>query len=161
MARPPSPQLRALLQDFVEARVDASELFERAGKLLPPGTDACEKVLEVLAEGDLKLTLAAGRPVFVRRLEQFARGDTSFTELSLWCFSLGQTPAFAEDAGPTTDAEVTLQREVLDWIEQGEDEEAPLEPEEAQTVARLLTAEPDPLRCREALAAARVRFGRN
>ena len=72
MAFAASPELRALLQEFVDARLDAPELFTRAGKLLPAGSDPAEEILELLAESDLKLRLSAGRDAFVRRLEQFA-----------------------------------------------------------------------------------------
>src|SRR3990167_11236174 len=77
-------KLRALLQEFVDARLDVPELFARAGKLLPAGADTSEEILELLAEADLKLRLPAGRGAFVRRLEQFAAGQSSYTELDLW-----------------------------------------------------------------------------
>src|SRR3972149_6262308 len=94
-------KLRALLQEFVDARLDVPELFARAGPGLSAGAggekfagaDTSEEILELLAEADLKLRLPAGRGAFVRRLEQFAAGQSSYTELDLWCFSLGQHQA--------------------------------------------------------------------
>ena len=50
MATAGSPRLRALLQKFVDARIDAPELFARAGKLLPRGSDPSEEVLELLEQ---------------------------------------------------------------------------------------------------------------
>lgn len=159
MAFAASPELRALLQEFVDARLDAPELFTRAGKLLPAGSDPAEEILELLAEADLKLRLLAGRAAFVRRLEQFAEGETSFTELDLWCFSLGQTEALADDAALSADPEVNLLRAVLDWIEPWEEEATRPAPAELHEFARILQREADPLRCLEQLEAAVARFG--
>jgi len=154
-----SEKLRALLQDFVDARLDAPELFARAGALLPPEGDPYEEILELLAEADLHLNLATGRQAFVRRLEQFAAGETSYTELDLWGFSLGQTEALSPDRAVSADPEINLLREVLNWIEQWEDEAVRPEPEQVQELAQILIREPDPGRCLAALEEALARFG--
>lgn len=138
--------LRELLQEFVDARVDAPELFARAGKLLPAGTDASEVILELLAEADLKLRLPAGRQAFVRRLEQWAEDEISYTELALWCFSLGQTEQLADGAAPAT-PELTLLRAVVDWIEVWEDEAARPAPATLHQLAQILAREADPRVC--------------
>jgi len=154
-----SDELRALLQEFVDARLDAPELFARAGTLLPPEGDPYEEILELLAEADLHLTLAAGRQAFVRRLEQFAAGDTSYTELDLWGFSLGQTEAFSLDTAVSVDPEINLLREVVDWIEQWENEAVRPAPEQVGELAQILAREPDPGRCLAVLKEALARFG--
>src|SRR3989304_931033 len=140
-------KLRALLQEFVDARLDVPELFARAGKLLPAGADTSEEILELLAEADLKLRLPAGRQAFVRRLEQFAAGETSYTELDLWGFSLGQTEALSPDRAVSADPEINLLREVLNWIERWEDEAVRPEPEQVQELRQPLRSEPVPGRC--------------
>lgn len=160
MARSGRNALRELLQEFVDARVDAPELFARAGKLLPAGTDASEVILELLAEADLKLRLPAGRQAFVRRLEHWAEDEISYTELALWCFSLGQTEQLAHDAVPAT-PELTLLRAVVDWIEEWEDETARPAPATLHEFARILAQERDPVQCLGRLEEARARFGRN
>jgi len=154
-------KLRALLQEFVDARLDVPELFARAGKLLPAGADTSEEILELLAEADLKLRLPAGRGAFVRRLEQFAAGQSSYTELDLWCFSLGQTEALAVDAALSANPEINLLRAVVDWIEEWEDEAARPAPAELREFAQILGREADPLRCLEQLEEAVARFGRD
>lgn len=146
MARSGRNALRELLQEFVDARVDAPELLARAGKLLPAGTDASEVILELLAEVDLKLRLSAGRQAFVRRLEQWAEDEISYTELALWCFSLGQTQQLADDAAPAT-PELTLLRAVVDWIEEWEDEAARPAPATLHELAQILAREADPGEC--------------
>ena len=161
MAFAGSPALRALLQEFVDARIDAPELFARAGTLLPAGSDAAEEILELLAEADLKLRLPPGREAFVRRIEQFAAGEASYTELDLWCFSLGQTEPLADEAPLSPDPEVTLLRAVLDWIEEWEDEAARPAPGELRELAEILNREADPRRCLEQLEEAVERFGRD
>lgn len=138
--------LRELLQEFVEARVDPSELLARAAKLLPTGTDAGEVILELLAEADLKLRLPAGRQAFVRRLEQWAEGEISYTGLDLWCFSLGQTETLADDAAPAT-PEIRLLRTVVDWIEEWAEEAARPAPATLHELAQILAREPDPVQC--------------
>ena len=137
-------KLRALLQGFVDARLDVPELFARAGKLLPAGADTSEEILELLAEADLKLRLPAGRGAFVRRLEQFAAGQSSYTELAL-----------------SVDPEINLLRAVVDWIEEWEDEQARPAPAELREFANILGREADPLRCLEQLEEAVARFGRD
>lgn len=159
MAFAASPELRALLQEFVDARLDAPELFARTGKLLPAGADATEEILELLAEADLKLRLPAGRGAFVRRLEQFAEGEASYTELDLWCFSLGQTEPLADDAALSADPEINLLRAVVDWIEEWEDEAVRPAPGELREFAQILNREADPLRCLEQLEEVVARFG--
>ena len=161
MAFAGSPELRSLLQEFVDARIDAPELFARAGKLLPAGSDVAEEILELLAEADQKLRLPASREAFARRLEQFAAGEASYTELDLWCFSLGQTAPLADDAPLSPDPEVTLLRALLDWIEEWEDAAARPAPGELRELAQILDREADPLRCLEQLEEARARFGRD
>jgi len=156
-----SEKLRALLQKFVDARLDAPELFARAGELLPPEGDPYEEILELLAEADLHLKLDAGRQAFVRRLEQFAAGDASYTELDLWCFSLGQTDALSPETAVSVDPETNLLREVVDWIEQWEDEAVRPAPEQVRELAQILAREPDPGRCLAALEEALARFGLN
>ena len=84
MAAPASKEMRDLLQEFVDAQIDAPTLLARAGKLLPTDADANQEILELLAEGDLKLRLPEGRRAFVLRLEQFAEGEASYTDLDLW-----------------------------------------------------------------------------
>lgn len=153
-----SDQMRALLQEFVDARIDAPELFARAGKLLPAGADPSEEILEQLAEADLHLHLPPGREAFVRRLEQFADGETSYTELDLWCFSLGQTEGLSPEAGPTANAELNLLREVVNWIEQWEEAGARPEPDVVHEFARILAQEKNPVRCLARLEEALSRF---
>lgn len=160
MATAGSRELRVLLQEFVEARIDAPELFARAGKLLPAGADVSEEILELLAEADLKLRLPPGRQAFVRRLEQFAAGEASYTELDLWCFSLGQTEALADDAVLSSNPEINLLRTLLDWIEEWEEEAERPAPAELHELARILGQEADPLVCLKRLEEARARFGR-
>lgn len=157
----PAPELRAVLQEFVDARIDAPELFTRAGRLLPEGCDASEEILELLAEADLKLRLPPGREPFRRRLEQFAEGETSYTELDLWCFSLGQIAPLAPEAPPTVDPEILLLRAVRDWIEQWEEEPARPAPAELHELARILGQEADPLRCLDRMEEALERFRHN
>ena len=161
MAFAGSEKLRALLQEFVDARLDVPELFARAAKLLPAGADPSEEILELLAEADLKLRLPPGRQTFVRRLEQFAAGESSYTELDLWCFSLGQTKALAIDAALSVDPEINLLRAVVDWIEEWEDEAARPAPGELREFAQILGREADPLRCLEQLEEAVAHFGRD
>lgn len=160
MATAGSRELRALLQEFVDARIDAPELFARAGELLPAGSDASELLLELLAEADLRLRLPAGRQGFVRRLEQFANGESSYAELALWCFSLGQTEPLADDAF-SADPEITLLRTVTDSIEVWEDEAARPSPAQVRELAGILGGEADPLACLERLEEALARFGGN
>ncbi len=152
------PKLRALLTEFVEARLDAPDLFARAGALLPQDSDPYQEILELLAEAELRLPLATGRKAFIRRLEQFADGELSFTELDLWCFALGQTEALTPDSPVSADAETNLLREVVGWIEQWEDEAVRPEPEQVRELASILTREADPQRCLEALEEALDRF---
>ncbi len=154
------PKLRALLQEFVDARLDVPDLLARAQPLLPPGTDPGAGILEILADADLRLALPAGRLAFVRRLEQFADGETSYTELGLWCFGLGQTEALSPEAPLTTNPETALLREVMDWIEQWDDEAVRPRPEEVRELAQILAREKDPKRCLKSLEAALARFGR-
>lgn len=161
MAGASSPKMRALLQEFVDARIDAPELLARAGELLPPGADASEEILELLAEADLKLRRPTGRQAFVRRLEQFADGEASYAELDLWCFSLGQTEQLADDTALSVDPEAGLLRAVMDWIEQWEDEAERPTPPELHEFARILAQEADPGRCLDRLEQALARFGRN
>lgn len=161
MATAGSQEMRALLQEFVEARIDAPELFARAGKLLPGGADPSEELLELLAEADLQLRRPTGRQAFVRRIEQFAERETSYAELDLWCFSLGQTAALSPEAGPTADPEVNLLREVVNWIEQWEEEAARPAPAGLREFARILAQEADPVRCRDRLEDALARFERD
>jgi hypothetical protein len=161
MAATANDELRALLQEFVDARLDAPELFARAGKLLPEGSDPYEEILELLAEANLQLRLPPGRQAFIRRLEQFARGETSYTELDLWCFSLGQTEALSPDAAVSSDPEVKLLRALVDWIDQWEDEVVRPQLDEVRELARILAQEADPARCLEALEEALARFGRD
>lgn len=153
-------QMRTLLQEFVDVRIDAPELFTRAGQLLPEGTDTSEVILELLAEGDLKLRLPAGRQPFVRRLEQAADGETSFTELDLWCFALGQTAAFAPEAAPSSDPEVNLLQEVVASIQEWEEESARPSSTELRTLAGILAREDDPRQCLNRLEEALARFER-
>lgn len=152
-------KLRTLLQEFVNARLDAPALFARAGELLPKGTDPYEEILALLAEGELRLALPAGRQAFVRRLEQFAEGESSYTELALWCFSLGQTDALSPEAPVSADPEIALLREVVNWIEEWEDESVRPEPAKVRELARILTREADPARCLQWLEEALARFG--
>lgn len=152
-------QMRALLQEFVEARLDAPDLFARAGALLPAETDPYEEILELLAEADLNLTFAAGRRAFIRRLEQFASGEASYTELGLWCFSLEQTQPFAPQAAVSSDTEMILLQEVAGWIDQWEDEAVRPDPVQVGELARILVRESDPARCLAALEEALARFG--
>ena len=160
MASAGSQQMRAVLQDFVDARITAPELFARAGKLLPAGADASEEILELLAEADLRLRLPAGRQAFVRRLQQFASGETSYAELDLWCFSLGQTEALADDAAPVT-PELSLLRAVVDWIEEWEDEAVRPAPATLHELAQILAREPNPGTCLARLEEALARSGRD
>jgi hypothetical protein len=156
-----SGKMRALLQEFVEARVDVPELFARAEKLLPKGSDAGEEILELLAEAELRLTLPATRKPFVHRLEQFASGESSFTELALWSFSLGQTELLAPDAPTSPNPEVNLLRTMVDWIDQWDDETVRPTAAQVQELAGILEREADPVRCLEQLEQALERFDRN
>ena len=156
-----SGKMRALLQEFVDARVDVPELFARAEKLLPTGSDAGEEILELLAEAELRLALPAGRKAFVHRLQQFASGESSFTELALWSFSLGQTELLAPDAPTSADPEVNLLRTVVDWIDQWDDETVRPAAVEVHELAEILEQESDPGRCLARLEQALERFGRD
>jgi len=160
MATPASQEMRDLLQEFVDAQIDAPTLLARAGKLLPTDADANQEILELLAEGDLKLRLPEGRRAFVLRLEQFAEGEASYTDLDLWCFSLGLTGGFEPDAIPH-DPELILLRAVVDWIAQWEDEAECPAPAELHEFARILAQESDPLLCLERLQEALARFEHN
>jgi len=156
-----SGKMRALLQGFVDARVDVPELFARAEKLLPKGSDAGEEILELLAEAELRLTLTGGRKPFVHRLEQFASGESSFTELALWSFSLGQTSLLAPDAPTSPNPEVNLLRTLVEWIDQWDDEAVRPTAAQVQELAGILQRESDPARCRAQLEQALERFGSN
>lgn len=160
METPPSQEMRDLLQEFVDAQIDAPTLLARAGKLLPADADANQEILELLAEGNLKLRPPDGRRAFVLRLEQFAEGEVSYTDLDLWCFSLGLTGSFGPDAIPQN-PELVLLRAVVDWIEKWEDEAERPAPAELHEFARILAQESDPLLCLERLQEALARFERN
>ncbi|HXE74821.1 MAG TPA: hypothetical protein VNN18_04170 [Candidatus Xenobia bacterium] len=144
---------RALLEEFVDARIDAPELLERVATLLPPGADPAEEVLTRLAEGEFKLRPPAGRLAFIRRLEQFAAGEASYAELDLWCFSLWQTEAFAPEAAPI-DAETALLQNVLGWIQDWEDEESRPEAATLRELGEILARENDPELCLEKMVEA-------
>ena len=159
MATAGSPKMRALLEEFVGARIDAPELFARAESLLPAGADASEEILELLAEADLKLRRPVSRQAFVRRLEQFAKGETSYTELDLWCFSLGQTEQLGGDAPDSANPEIVLLRAVMNWIEQWEDEARRPAPAQLQEFAQILAREAEPRQCLERLEEALTRLG--
>lgn len=161
MTAPASPAMRELIEAFVDARIDMPELFARAGQLLPPGADASEEILELLAEAELKLRLLAGRQAFLRRLSQFAAGETSYAELDLWCLSLAQTESLSPQAGPSADPEVTLLRSVLDWIDRWQEEASRPAPGELHEFVRILAQEADPLQCLERLEETLAGFGRN
>lgn len=156
MALAPSPKLRALLQDFVDARVNVPDLFARSAEMLPAEVDATEEILELLAEADLKLRLPPGRQTFVRRLQQFAAGESSYAELGLWCFSLGQTEALSPDAPVSTDPEITLLRALVEWVEEWEDEAARPEPDDIRRMAQILVEETNPAACLERLEEVRA-----
>ncbi len=160
METPASQEMRDLLQEFVDAQIDAPTLLARAGKLLPADADANQEILELLAEGNLKLRPPDGRRAFVLRLEQFAEGEVSYTDLDLWCFSLGLTGSFGPDAIPQN-PELVLLRAVVDWIEKWEDEAERPAPAELHEFARILAQESDPLLCLERLQEALARFERN
>jgi len=151
MAFAGSSDWRALLQEFADARLDAAQLFARAEKLLPAGSDTSEHVLELLAEGDLKLRPPEGRAAFVQRLEQFAGGESSYAELDLWCFTLWQTGVYAPDAPASADPETALLQTVLGWIAEWEDEEVRPDAAAVAELARILESEPDPAACLERL----------
>ena len=144
---------RVLLEEFVDARIDAPELLERVAALLPAGADPAEEVLTRLAEGEFKLRPPAGRLAFIRRLEQFAAGESSYAELDLWCFSLWQTEAFAPEAAPT-DAETALLQNVLGWIQDWEDEESRPEAATLRELGEILARESDPEVCLEKMVEA-------
>ena len=144
---------RTLLEEFVDARIDAPELLERVATLLPAGADPAEEVLTRLAEGEFKLRPPAGRLAFIRRLEQFAAGESSYAELDLWCFSLWQTEAFAPEAAPT-DAETALLQNVLGWIQDWEDEESRPEAATLRELGEILARESDPEVCLEKMVEA-------
>lgn len=154
-------KMRTLLQEFVDARVDVPELFARAEKLLPRGADAGEEILELLAEANLRLKLPEGRKAFIHRLEQFAAGESSFTELALWSFSLGQTEALNPEAPVSANPEFNLQRAVVEWIDGWEAEAARPQPTEVHELAEILGRETDPRRCLAAMEEAMERFGRD
>lgn len=154
-------ELRALLQEFVDARLDAPYLFARASALLPPERDPYEIVLELLAQEDMKLTLPKDRRALIRRLEQFASGETSYTELDLWAFSLGQTEPLSPEAPISPDAQIALMQEVVSWIDEWEDEAARPELEEVGELVAILKREAHPGRCLEALEEAAARFRRD
>jgi hypothetical protein len=156
-----SQEMRALLQEFVDARLDAPDLFARAGAMLPPDSDPYEEVLELLAEAELKLGLPKDRRALIRRLGQFASGETSYTELDLWGFSLGQTEALSPDAPISSDAETALLQAAVAWIDEWEDEGVRPEPEEVGELVRILRRETDPGRCLAALEEAAARFRRD
>ena len=154
-------KMRALLQEFVEARVDVPELFARAEKLLPRGSDAGEVVLELLAEAALRLRLTGGRQPFVQRLEQFASRESSFTELALWSFALGQTDLLAPDALTSPNPEVNLLRALVEWIDQWDDEAVRPTAAQVRELAGILEREADPAHCLEKLGEALERFSGN
>ena len=154
-----SQPMRTLVQEFVDARLDAPDLFARAGALLPPDSDPYEEILELLAEAEMKLTVPKDRRALIRRLEQFASGEMSYTELDLWGFSLGQTEALSPDAPASADPETALLQTAVAWIDDWDDETVRPEPEEVGELVRILKRETDPRRCLAALEEAAVRFG--
>lgn len=156
-----SQPMRTLVQEFVDARLDAPDLFARAGALLPPDRDPYEEVLELLAEAEMKLTVPKDRRALTRRLEQFASGETSYTELDLWGFSLGQTEALAPDAAVSADPETALLQTAVAWIDEWEDEAVRPEPEEVGELVRILKREKEPGHCLAALEEAAARFRRD
>ena len=149
---------RVLLEEFVDAHIDAPELLERVAALLPAGADPAEEVLNRLAEGEFKLRPPAGRLAFIRRLEQFAASESSYAELDLWCFSLWQTDAFAPEAAPA-DPETALLQNVLGWIQEWEEEDSRPEPATLHELAEILARENDPEHCLERLEEALDRSG--
>ena len=142
----------------MEARIDVPELFARAGKLLPDGSDPSEEILELLAEADLQLRMPPRREAFIRRLLQFAEGETSYTELDLWCFSLGQIESFADEAPLSEDAEIVLLRAVRDWMGEWEDEGERPAPAQLHELAQILSREADPVQCLDRLEQAIEHF---
>ncbi len=113
--------LRELLQQFVDARIDAPLLFGRAGDLLPPGTDATEQILTRLTESEFELRLPEGRGPLVKRFNQIASGETSYTELDLWFFTLTQIKEVDSDT-PSPDPETELLRTIIQWSQEWDDE---------------------------------------
>ena len=148
----------ALLEEFVDARIDAPELLERAAKRLPAGADAADRILTGLAEGEWRLRPPAGRLAFIRRLEQFAADQSSFGELDLWCFALWQTGVFAPEA-EAADPETALLQEVLHWMQDWDEEEARPSPATLSELADILAKENDPAQCLERMEEALERSG--
>ena len=143
-------QLRELLQKFVEARIDAPMLFARAGEMFPPGADATEQLLQLLAESEIVLSLPQDRSALARRIEQVAGGETSYTELDLWFFILTQIKEIDSDA-PSEDSETELLRTIVAWSQEWDDEQRRPSCDTFREFAAVLRQAPDPSDCLQQL----------
>lgn len=142
----PAASLASLLQEFVDARISAAELFARAETLLPPGSDASAEILTWLAESDQMLRLPPDRQALAQRLREFARQEIAWEELDLWAFALEHTEALSPDA-VSDPPEVALLRAVLGWLEDWEDAQARPPAARLEQLAHILLTEKDPARC--------------
>ncbi|MFQ5818193.1 MAG: hypothetical protein ACE5H2_09615 [Terriglobia bacterium] len=142
-----TPDLASLLQEFVDARIGAAELFRRAEALLPAGSDASAEILTWLAESDQMLRLPPDpQRGLAQRLREFAREEIAWEELDLWAFALEHTEAFWEEQASDT-PEVAVVRAVLGWIEEWQEAEARPAAARMDELASILLAERDPARC--------------
>lgn len=137
--------LRDVLQAFVDARVDAPQLLARAQALLGKEADATNEILLLLAEGNLRLRLPTNRQALARRFEQAGSGETSYTELDLWLFAIGQTRDLAADA--SANPEVELVREIAGWSQTWEKESERPSTGQFRALAQALRDEQDAARC--------------
>ncbi len=151
--------LRELLQQFVEARIDAPLLFARAGDQLPTGCDATEEVLRLLAASELELELPKGRGPLVRRIQQVASGETSYTELDLWFFTLTQIKAINSHT-PAEKPETELLRAIVQWGQGWDDETRRPSNDRFKEFVEVLRKESDPKKCLLQLEEILARGGR-
>lgn len=152
--------LRELLQQFVEARIDAPLLFARAGDQLPAGCDATEEILRLLAKSELELELPKGRGPLVRRFQQVASGETSYTELDLWFFTLTQIKEVSSDT-PSERPETELLRVIVQWSQRWDDETRRPSNDLFDEFVEVLRKESDPEECRRRLEKILPRSGRD
>lgn len=142
--------LRELLQQFVEARIDAPLLFARADDNLPVGCNATEEVLRLLAKSELELELPKGRGPLLRRIQQVASGETAYTELDLWFFTLTQIKAINSHT-PAEKPETELLRVIVQWSQGWDDETRRPSNDLFEEFVEVLRKESDPVECQRQL----------
>ncbi len=150
MGQSTGAHLAVIMQRFVNAEIDAPVLFDQAQNLLGAEADAIEFLLTTLVEGGVALQPPQGRKALIRRLEQVAKGETSYTELDLWFFTLGQIEAIAGQTR-ADDPDVELLRTVVEWSQLWDDENERPSSLQFQQLADILTHAPNPKGCRSAM----------